>query len=61
MGFRWYNWIGLAMLIILGLISEPVFLAADTSFSVLWLIAAAWAMIGVVLILWEGEEDPAEA
>lgn len=61
MGFRWYNWIGLAMLIFGGLISEPVFLAADSAFSVLWLVAAVWAMIGVVLILWEGEEDPAEA
>ena len=57
MGFRWYNWVGLGMLIIAGLISEPVFLAADSGFSILWLIAAAWAMVGVILVLWEGEEE----
>jgi len=45
------------MLMIAGLISEPVFLAADTSFSVLWLITAAWAITGVILVLWEGKEE----
>ena len=41
MGFRWYNWLGLAMLLFGGLISEPVFLEADSGLSSLWLIAAA--------------------
>ena len=57
MGFRWYNWVGLVMLILAGLISEPVFLAADSGFSGLWLVAAAWAMVGAILVLWEGEEE----
>ncbi|MBM4139575.1 MAG: hypothetical protein FJ244_08940 [Nitrospira sp.] len=57
MGLRWYNWIGLVMLMIAGLIFELVFLAADTSFSVLWLITAAWAITGVILVLWEGKEE----
>lgn len=60
MGFRWYNWIGLAMLIFGGLISEPVFLEADSGVSSLWLIAATWLMVGAVLVLWQGKENPAD-
>ena len=61
MAFRWYNWIGLAMLLFGGLISEPVFLEADSGVSSLWFIAAVWLMVGAVLVLWQGKEDPTEA
>ncbi len=56
MGFRWYNWLGLTMLLFGGLISEPVFLEADSGVSILWLIAAAWVVVGAILVLWQGPE-----
>lgn len=61
MGFHWYNWVGLAMLIIGALISEPVFLEADSGLGSLWIIAAIWLIAGAVLVLWEGRDDSAEA
>ncbi len=56
MGFRWYNWIGLAMLIVGAALSEPVFLVADYQFSILWLLAALYFLIAAGLVLWEGPE-----
>lgn len=60
MGFRWYNWIGLTMLIFGGLISEPVFLVADYQFSILWFVAAVYFLIAAGLVLWEGPDTHAD-
>jgi len=56
MGFRWYNWIGLAMLMVGAAVSEPVFLAADVQFPALWFIAAVYFLVAAGLVIWQGPE-----
>ena len=56
MGFHWYNWVGFTMLIMGAVISEPVFLAADFQFSILWFVAAVYFLVAAGLVLWEGPE-----
>ena len=53
MGFRWFNWVGLGMLIFGAAISAPVILVADFKFSILWFIAAVYLLIAAGLVLWE--------
>ncbi len=52
MRMRWFNWLGLLMLIVGGLISEAVFFAASVEFNFLWYIAGAYVVVAAALFLW---------
>jgi hypothetical protein len=54
MGMRWFNWVGLLMLIFGGVISEAVFVAASLEFNFLWYIAIAYLVVAAALFLWQG-------
>lgn len=54
MSMRWFNWVGLMMLILGGIISEAVFVAASIEFNSLWYIAIAYLVLAAALFLWEG-------
>lgn len=54
MSMRWFNWIGLLMLIFGAVISEAVFVAAWLEFNFLWYIALAYVIVAAVLFVWEG-------
>jgi len=54
MSMRWFNWIGLLMLIFGAVISEAVFVAASIEFNSLWYIALAYVIVAAVLFVWEG-------
>lgn len=54
MNMRWFNWVGLLMLIFGAAISEAVFLAASIEFDFLWYIAFAYLVAAAVLFLWPG-------
>jgi hypothetical protein len=52
MRMRWFNWLGLLMLIVAGPISEAVFFAASVKFDFLWYIAGAYVVVAAALFLW---------
>ena len=52
MKMRWFNWLGLLMLIVGAIISEAVFFAASVKFDFLWYIAAAYVVVAAALFLW---------
>ncbi len=54
MSMRWFNWVGLLMLIFGAIISEAVFVAASIEFNSLWYIALAYLVVAAALFLWEG-------
>ncbi len=61
MGMRWFNWIGILMLIFFLVIHEPIFLNIWYNFNIVWVVAlATYVIIAVWLALREGsssEED----
>lgn len=52
MRMRWFNWLGLLMLIVGAAISEAVFFAASVKFDSLWYISIAYVIVAAVLFLW---------
>ncbi len=52
MRMRWFNWLGLLMLIVGAMISEAVFFAASVEFDFLWSIAGAYVVVAAALFLW---------
>ena len=52
MRMRWFNWLGLLMLIVGAAISEVVFFAASVEFESLWYISIAYVVVAAILFLW---------
>lgn len=52
MRMRWFNWLGLLMLVVGTIISEAVFFAASVEFDFLWYIAGAYVVVAAALFLW---------
>jgi hypothetical protein len=52
MRMRWFNWLGLLMLIVGAAISEAVFFAASVEFEFLWYISIAYVVVAAILFLW---------
>jgi len=52
MRMRWFNWLGLLMLIVGAAISEAVFFAASVEFESLWAISIGYVIVAAVLFLW---------
>lgn len=49
---RWFNWLGLLMLIVGAAISEAVFFAASVEFDSLWYISIAYVVVAAALFIW---------
>lgn len=52
MRMRWFNWLGLLMLIVGAAISEAVFFAASVKFESLWYVSIAYVIVAAVLFIW---------
>ncbi|MGE0644406.1 MAG: hypothetical protein AB7P24_12100 [Nitrospira sp.] len=56
MRMRWFNWLGILMLLVGAAISEAVFFAASDKFESLWYISIAYVIVSAVLFLWPSSD-----